>query len=133
PMMSVGPAGANGTTSRTVRSGYLSWARTSDGAASAPAPTANRWRRLILVSSLTALLQRFIEQFDHGAPRAPVAGFVVVEPLHAARIGRRVGETSAGAPLQLQAPVEAGSVHLVLEGGTRLGRECRMLGAGAGR
>jgi len=47
PMMSVGPAGANGTTSRTVRSGYLSWARASDGAASAPAPTANRWRRFI--------------------------------------------------------------------------------------
>ena len=40
-------AGAKGTTSRTVRSGYLSCARASDGAASAPAPTANRWRRFI--------------------------------------------------------------------------------------
>jgi hypothetical protein len=46
PMISVGPAGANGTTRRMIRSGYLPSARTIAGAAKvasgAPRPAARR-------------------------------------------------------------------------------------------
>ena len=45
------------------------------------------------------------------------------------RIGRRVGETVAGAAIKQQAPVEAGRLHLALEGGALLGRDDRVLGA----
>src|SRR5438876_9169439 len=67
PMMSVGPAGAKGITSRTVRSGYLACARTSEGAARVLSPATRTLRRFIEQLPV-CLFQCFVEQLDHGVP-----------------------------------------------------------------
>jgi hypothetical protein len=50
---------------------------------------------------------------------------MIEEAFHAARIGRGIGETVAGAASKLQAPVDAGFLHLLLEIGAPLGRDDR--------
>src|SRR6266851_4099687 len=54
---------------------------------------------------------------------------MVEEALHAARIRRRIGETVAGAAIKLQAPVDAGGLHLLFEIEALLGRDDRIVGA----
>ena len=56
---------------------------------------------------------------------------MVEEAFHAARIGRRVGETVTGAAIELQPPVHTGTLHFGLEGRALLGRNDRIVGADA--
>src|SRR5205085_8835703 len=83
-------------------------------------------------STPCTLFQCFVEQLDHGVPRPAVRVGMIEETRPAPSAGFGIGEAVTGAAVNLQAPVDAGRPHFLLEGRALLGRDDGILHADAG-